>query len=299
MLVASSVLGQDKAITILGAGFDSSLYVTEDGSITKLITLPEMIFNRGQYELSPDRQLVAAISSAKGFSQNAKGQFFVDHKLLVISLDGSILHEIPNAQTFAWSPDSKRIAYVSGVDLEGFGFVSKSINILDVKSGATKTFPALNDYDLSWAPFDKMLYTTNYLTVYQINPSNGNRHKTDYRGIYFSHDGRYYFKPNYEGGSFGVYERSSNKEITEQVLADSISGLAFQQWIPGSNTLIVGSILGTKKVVDVNRKVTIQSIAGNVIGFDATRKELILLKKDHPSVTPAEASVQRIAVKLR
>lgn len=277
ILMNTLSFGQESLISTLEYTAGSSLYIYKNMSKYELYKDTTRIFYNENIASSPNGRYFSAISSSRGFiGQDEKA--YIDHKLLILTVKGKLKHIISDVQRYSWSPDGNQVACILGKEYEGFGFSSWGLKIVNTLDWTEKTFDANFDQDIYWAEFDSMIYTTDFATVYKVDPRSGNKTPTSYKGIYFSPDGSYYFHPNYEGTGFSVYERKTNNDVTPKVWKDSAIYINFNSWLPEGSNLIAGDILREKHIIDISKKRTLNKFDGYMIGYDEKSKEIIVYK---------------------
>ncbi|MBI4558784.1 MAG: PD40 domain-containing protein [Candidatus Hydrogenedentes bacterium] len=136
--------------------------------------------------------------------------------LRVLNNEGNSVLEVADVYRFAWCPDGKFLAYITGRARDG-RFTPTGVWIYEV--GKAPGSLILSDgAEVSWAEFDGMLYILAYSpagpVVYKYSPSDKRLSETNYHGIWFSRDGKYYYFTSNEGGPFRLYLRESNEDIT-------------------------------------------------------------------------------------
>jgi hypothetical protein len=245
---------------------------------------PLYVFTEPQYirdasiQLSPKGDLVALLPIVSTFIQDSRGAYYQERKLLIVDTAGHTVHELLNVQKFAWSPHGTEIACITGRDYEGFSFAPWELMVVSTADWKQRILDrTIGHQDIAWPRFDSMIYTTDFGTVYRIDPKTGVIARTDHVGIYFSSDGSYYFSPNYEGAGFRIYERATNKDITPERHKGN-PAVNFHQWLPDGNTLIFGDVFREKYVFDVGTRTMRATISGQVLAYDTRTKEFIVLK---------------------
>lgn len=276
--------------------YGSSIYKWDNDKKREFFRDERVVFWDHGLKPSPDGKYVGAISSSKEYRTNEEGHQYVAHDLLILTTDGTILDRIAEVQRYCWSPGGDQIAAIIGIDIEGFGFKTTKTVIYDIKTKETRTLLSGNEQDIQWAEFDSMIYVTNYAMFSRINPNTGSRSIVNYKGIYFSPAGRYYFNANYEGGSFAVYERTTNRDVTPKELRDGRIFVNSHQWLPSGAILVAGDVTKEQKVVDMHQKKVLHTFSGRLMGFDSAQRELILMKHPGPGGNAAKTSIERVRI---
>lgn len=189
-----------------------------------------------------------------------KYYFYIDSRLVLVGINGSTLASISHVYRFAWHPNGRQIAYITGAyDEDGVGFNSTGTWIFNLDlNESTKIFNG--GYDINWAEWDQNLYIDTYSSkqsstarVMRFSPSSGRLAETAHEGIHFSPDGRYYYRASTEGGDGGqVFRTDGDAPISANLsfnAPDRIRRGAVKGWF-GSDALIVASPLPGEQNVD-------------------------------------------------
>ncbi len=251
------------------------------------------VFTDNNIKLSPANNLIAAIARSVDFIHNDANEIdYIDHKLFLISLKGVLVRTIPNVQRYAWSSDGKNLVCILGKDIEGFGFKADSLIVINTTNWEKNIINSKVSYqDVTWAKFDSLIYATDYINVYKIDNRSGTIKETPLKGIYFSSDGKYYYKPNYEGSGFQLFEALSNEEVTPTTINKEV--VNFYQWFD-KNELVIGDITHEKKIIDVSTGEVKKTFSGNMIGYDARTSEIIVYKDKKVFKDLSESKIEKI-----
>jgi len=156
--------------------------------------------------VSPNRKFIAGIEPQDSITNT--------NRLQIISSEGEVIYSIDDdVRKFSWSPDGEKIAYITGTYEEDKGFISTGLYIFSLKDGSKKQI-APRAYHVNWATFDSCIYYEGF----KYNPVTGKMEETQYHGINFSPDGRYYTTTIPEVG-FKVYFTETNQPVTERFSA--------------------------------------------------------------------------------
>jgi WD40 repeat protein len=183
--------------------------------------------------VSPHGKLVAFVTSSQDERKRSVSRLFI------LTVDGTVVATIDSVMSYSWSPNGFSVALITGYHVEdGEGFRPTGTKILDIESNRIRSLNFLT-YDLQWASFDRRIYFIEHKSgrVQAIDPELPTPEETNYRGIYFSPDGRYYFRPNYEGGGLGIY-RNDNTDLTDQFLRATGVVYADLAWTNTSSLLV-------------------------------------------------------------
>ena len=222
--------------------------------------------------------------------QNNKQGDILAEKLIILDKDGKIIKTIEGVVTrhlngyFSWSPDGKKIVYVTGKAImeERYPFEPKGIFIYDILLDKIIKISEKGT-DVRWAKYDKKIYIQdNFLEnsaadISVYDPVENKLMKTSKKGFVFSDDGKYYIAEKLNGfleesmTEYSIYDNTSNKPIyhfneDEKYLLDESYGN--YQFIKNThNLLIVGS--SQYKVFDVDKQKVIANWKKSLIGFNA------------------------------
>jgi hypothetical protein len=272
------------------------IYDVESG-IKKAIysTDQNHVFADHNVKLSLSNNLVAAIARSIDYVHGEiYGRDYIDHTLLLISLKGVLVRTIPNVQRYAWSPDGKKLVCILGKEIEGFGFAADSLIIVSINKWEKRIIsPKVGYQDIYWAEFDSMLYATDYFNVHKINPENGSIVKVNFKGIYFSSIGEYYYQPNYEGGGFKLFESKSNLEITPPVIKKE--HVNFYQWI-SNDEIVIGDVISEKKIIVVSTGKIMKTFTGQMIGYDPKTSEIYVHKDKKVFKALPSSKIEKIKI---
>ncbi len=286
---------QEVVATTLEPTYGKTLFLWSPSSTKKIYERAGWIFNNSQIHNSPDGKYFAALLTEPEFRKTSNGLFFLNHELLVFSRTGEVTLSRPRVQAYDWSPDGHKLACIIGTDYEGEGFGPESLIVIRIDGRTELSRKSESDEDISWANHDSMIYTTDMVHVFRVNPRTGARSATKYKGIFFSPNGKYYYSANYEGGTFGVYERTTNKEITPSGYYDMPS-VGYIRWLPGGSSLVFGIGLREKKVYNCELKKVTQTVEGQILGYDRLGRSFMILKDKKYYPGAAEGKVEMLRV---
>lgn len=197
-------------------------------------------------------------------------------ELLLVLLDvhGEVVLKVPGVYDFSWATDGKSIAYIEGINYEGgLGFRPTSIWVYRVDDALTHELPCTG-YDLAWAEHDGNLYTWDLghwtgVDVYRYDPRNNEMSATSHRGIFFSPDGKHYYLPSYEGGTFGLYTTDTDADMTEGVTSFGRRDIVwFRGWLNDSILVRPSQTSGIFQDTLINIETDTQCVLpGEVVSF--------------------------------
>ncbi len=295
LLDAVRLQSQEVVATTLEPTYGKTLFLWSPSSTKKIYQRTGWIFDNSQIHNSPDDKHIAALLTEPVFKKASSGLGFENHELLVFSRAGEVTLSIPRVQAYDWSPDAHKLACIIGTDYEGEGFSPESLIVIRIDGTIELSRKSQRDEDISWANHDSMIYTTDMVHVFRVNPRTGARSATKYKGIFFSPNGKYYCSANYEGGTFGVYERTTNKEVTPSGYYDMPS-VGYIRWLPGGSSLVFGIGLREKKVYNCELKKVTQTVEGQILGYDRLSGSFMILKDKKYYPGAAEGKIELLRV---
>lgn len=184
----------------------------------------------------------------------------IDSRLVILDVNGAIIHSVAGVYRFAWDSQGEHIAFVSGTYSEdGLGFQSTGTWLLEVSTRqAMKIFSG--GVDVQWAKWDGNVYietgedqSDQASTVMRFDPRSRELSTTRRKGIYFSPDGRYYFRAGGEGDESGTVFRSDDDaevSLNRTFIARERSWRAGADGWFGASTLIVRSPVPGEEATD-------------------------------------------------
>ena len=151
-----------------------------------------------------------------------QGDMSSNPRLLVLTAEGKEITAFAQSRDFAWSPDSRFLAYTTGIP-DGGEVLSTGTWLYDQRFNRLTKVLDKGDF-VAWSPSDNSLYIRD--SSYW-EESGGDRHilrydlrtqavlPTPLHGIFFSPTGRYYHAgiPKHGEGSVEVYDAQSNQPL--------------------------------------------------------------------------------------
>ncbi len=158
-------------------------------------------------------------------------------KLVVLNMKHDIVAEIPDARRYVWNPINNQLAAIIGDYIEP-GFRSKHIMILDVAAQSQTVIP-YKAGDLFWAMHDHRIYFWDASNTYAYDSESKSVTITNYKCIYFSPDGRYYYLYGMDE-PFAIYDTASE----ELVMQDHPSLKKYRKpmpfgWVESTNCILM------------------------------------------------------------
>ena len=165
------------------------------------------------------------------------------YDLYWISLDGEVKGKIEGVFVYDWSPDGRRIAYLTGKESqEDVPCITDGLWIYDVKTGSKKKICAYGNY-LNWDTWDGNLYFEDQQSsgdergMFCYDVRKGKIAKTPYKTFWFSPDGKYYLNsldmecdtPN------EIVDRATNTALTHlgkrEITLELKWGIELSEWL--------------------------------------------------------------------
>lgn len=143
---------------------------------------------------------------------------------LLLVEGGKVRRFIPGVITgSSWNPDGTAVAYLqAGDDARGTEYRRpERVAVWRVEDDAATSITELGRtwlVDLQWAVFDSSIYVhdlshADSTVVYRVDTEAQRLVPTAYKGIHFSPNGDYCFRPPHDGGPFIVYNSRTGKEV--------------------------------------------------------------------------------------
>lgn len=286
-----STLGQTGSGTNIIRAFNPST-----NSWNKLFESKKYVLLEHSIDVSPNDKFVAMLGTTQKFIETKGGSYYESLRLFLINRSRRRILTQDSVCNFAWSPKGDKIAWISGIRIEGKDVpISFGIHIYDFRSKQKKQLTTSSDVDVRWASFDGNIHAQTRMgnppfVIY--DPMTGKQEISQYRGIDFSPNGEfYYLRYDGEGRMFDkLYERASNLEVK---LPGDIAkrNPTFVKWMRGEPAVvIVGDYVATKHVVDVKNARVVGTFDGQFLAYDVKQREVIIRQG---------IKVERIRIKIK
>lgn len=271
-----------------------SLYVYEVGkdSSRKFYQTPDD-YSFMDFKVSPTGNYVGLVEF-NGEHMRPEDLGYALQNLVILDVHGKVLAKVKQVLDFAWSPSSDSIAFIRGRDYGGMELKPEGVWLLELKNRFRETMMMPDSAaEISWAIHNGKVYVR-WRYIHEIDLRSKTIRRTDFNGMYFSPDGRFYYKPNYEGVGFALFETRSNRNITPRMIERE--KVNFEKWL--SNTeLVVGDIDREKIVFDMTTKRIKRTFSGQLLGFDEKRKEILVRRDRHAFKELGESRFERITIR--
>lgn len=245
-----------------------------------------------EYKLSPTKNLVAFLET-NGEHMRPGDLGYAIQNLVILESTGKVLTRVEQVLHFAWSPSGDSVAFIRGYDYGGMELKTKGVWLLDL-SNSFKQIKVSDEKasDISWASHNGKIYTR-WKDIYEIDLLKRTTRKTNLKGMFFSPDGKHYFRPNYEGTGFQLFETESNIEITPKGMDKE--RVNFYLWLSNSN-LIVGDVTFEKRIIEAQTGRILRSLDGYVLDYEKKKQELIVYKDKRDFKSLAQSTFEQIKV---
>jgi hypothetical protein len=238
--------------------------------------------------ISPNGKFVAVWGFHPHMSREKNGEGYSASELIVIDSKGKAVFVKDSVAGYSWAPDSKSITWIEGITPERWEApLSTRIGIYSIVKNSTIDLGRSRAVEIKWNSYDNRIYVLDSgNVVYRYDPERHVKDRTNYKGIVFSPDGKYYFDEADGGGLYSVYDAGTNQKITLGIEKRGMLPINnFADWVPYMNhSLVFGKVLEDNKseemkIFNVETKKQIQALTGPIVGYDAKNKQ-ILIRKD-------------------
>lgn len=243
-----------------------------------------------EYKQSPKKDLVGLLE-VNGEHMRPGDLGYAIQDLVIVDTTGKVLARVKEVLDFDWSSTGDSIAFIRGYDYGGHELKPEGVWLLVINSNYKELkISSEKAQELVWARHNNRIYVL-WMDIYEIDPQKKTTSITPFKGTFFSPDGMYYFRPNYEGTGFGLFVTSSNAEITPNVIDKE--KVNFYQWLD-ETLLVVGNFTFEKHVIDVRTGEIRSSFTGQVLGFDKETQEIIVRKDRNAFRELSESRFEKI-----
>jgi hypothetical protein len=216
----------------------NTLYIQDLKTNAKSKVFEVMNGTLGYSAIAPSGTMIAV---QVNYQANAR----LNPKLLVLTADGKELTAFANSHDFTWSPDSRFLAYTTGISDQG-EVLSTGTWVYDLKLKSNRKIFDKGDF-VAWSRADRKLYIWAFSNgdrrILSFDPSNETPVQTNLRGIFFSPTGRYYHTaiPRYGEGLPEVHDAQSNQPILlhRSKIAKIVSQSRIVGWASEGDVLIL------------------------------------------------------------
>jgi hypothetical protein len=216
--------------------------------------------------------------------------------LRIVTTEGEEIGSIDKVREYAWSPDGRKVAYVTGDFISRQeGWTTTGTCIYNLATRETKRIHP-SGHHLFWATFDGNLYIQDQPEdrsggVLRYDPRSDRLDPTKHQGIRFSPDGRYYYTPGTEGMPFDIFLTATDEGIARK--SPVLSGISSLDepigWAPDRNRLMIptsirptdngASDVRVVVVYDADEDNAVTIPAEGVISWGDTADEVLLYRE--------------------
>ena len=192
----------------------------------------------GNPVFSPSGQYLAVLL----YLRQSEG--LVNPNLLILTVNGQEIATFPQGHDLAWSPDSRFLAYTTGIPVAG-EVHGTGTWLYDQWLNQAKQVYDKGDF-VTWSPTGESLLIwswSNGTHILRYDPRTDKIVETNFRGIFFSPTGHYYHSaiPKFNEGGVEVYDAQSNQPILRQRprLESVLPSARIVGWAPEGDVLIL------------------------------------------------------------
>jgi len=256
-------------------------------------------------ELSPDNKYIAVLKGYTGWLDKESELTIIDieEKKEILSFKDAI-------GKYRWSPDSKKIIYITGGRIESLGFHSTGVWIYDLETKEKKKI-AEKAKKVEWLT-NGDIYIIDYYKKYgkDLEPDkiiyksfvyreqNGSISKKGFKGVRISLDARYAitldpeyigFMPmtdrDYQKILIDFYDVAANKKIPRDRLSNIFKEPDRIQWDSifwvRNNRVVIektiyGKLIRDILICDIRNNSVVKSIKGRVVGVNTDRSKIVV-----------------------
>lgn len=253
--------------------------------------------------LSPDNEIVSVLKDYEAFKKESE-------LLLISSKTGTVLASFRDSiRKYSWSPDGKKIIYITGTEVEGGGIHSDGVWVYDIEKKSKKKISDGAD-DIQWSD-NENIHLIKHSTVAEKGKDFKKPKKAKYEtvvydykqsrvkpgfinGIKFSLDGKFsiLLDPQYDVWALAerglkqkhvdIYDTQSDKvKRLSAIFADieNMSSSSFL-WAANNRLIFVKGIQGRKLdeiyFCDISNDSVLKRINGRIVGTNRNRSKLVI-----------------------
>lgn len=200
-------------------------YYTGDGDISEYVLAPtgrRVALRENFFEEDVPASQANYVVMRRLAGEELVDRYYENSRLIILGGDGNVISEpIDFVRDYVWSPDGRRLAYITGTYYEGgIGFLSTGTWILDLESRFSQKIHE-GGHALHWAEWNGGLY------IFELSgrPAKVLRHDgswdrdvepTDHQDIYFSPDGTHYYSLGRDGGFARIFQTDGDHDVTDE-----------------------------------------------------------------------------------
>lgn len=308
-------LGSDDSLYILGwvySRIDSSFHDSNEANTIYKINLKDnskSIVYQGpgkslsELSLSPDNKLISVLKDHEDFKPQSE--------LLIIDVaSGTVKDNFKDRiRIYTWSPDSKKILYITGIEIEGAGLSPEGVYIYDIDKKSKKKI-ADGAQSILWTNNDEILLI-NYSTYEEKGKGYKKPKASKYgtvvfdaiqnktlpgvvKGVNFSLDGRYSILPDpqydtqaeaelgLKPKSVNIYNVKEKKVRQLSAFFNTSKKIVWREYIWAANNRLASmhSFTGGKadelSFCDIANDSIIKQVAGTLVGTNSARDKFVV-----------------------
>lgn len=276
-------------------------YNIQKNSTERVYESTELKFWDNKIKISPRGNLIGTIATINRNFLKEKSSDYQRFSFLVLDSIGKLIIRLDDAVLFDWAPEGNRAVYVTGIRYSDKDLPSTDhIWMIDLRNMEKIDLGSTDAVDIVWTEFDGKIYLDESRGIMRIDSTTHKKELTEFKGLNFSTDGRYYYTVGMLPNEFKIFERETNKDITPSGLVKSIltSNLDwnFSRWLPQQNKIIIGDKMYDKKIINVATGSIEKTITGNMIGYNKITSEIIVLKVKKLFKDLPESKVEKIKI---
>ena len=227
---------------------------------------------------------------------NSNGRWNKQLKLHLFTINGKHVKSFALPQgSIVWSPDEDKIVFTESAYEEMRNHENNNLWLLDFKSEGQTKIPDKGS-SVTWQKFDKKIYfvSSDRHKIVSYDVQTKEIKETQYNGVNFSDDGKYYFYYESEDSDIRIYLAGSNENITAGLLSNIQKNVSVT---PNSSTMrwdvlnnLVFADYDIKKwfVFDPRKMIILNSYEGYYVDIiDTVSKEALVIEKGKPVVKKA------------
>jgi hypothetical protein len=259
----------------------SAIFLLNDSKTVwrPLYSRQEYYFYESQIKVSPNGEYIALLGLFKIILASGE-RYYERMDLIVLDRSGRELTKVDSVWRYCWSPNSDQVAMLKGIRFEGKELPNTNrLQVVRIPSQGVIDLGPSDDIELTWPSFDGQIYTKARTgRVFRYSVTNKRRSLTEYKGLFFSPDGAYYFDRGLGGSVTNIFERKTGDVVDIEIL--NIEDANFADWVPSQpHLLVIGKVGSDKAIVEISTRSVKGKIIGEWLGF-SRREQSFLIKRN-------------------